>query len=197
MLTTPTTQQLNAQIDALRTAYSKQWIETGVDVIISPVNASVASVHGEGRYWGYTSVWNALDYPAAVIPVGKVRASDTWETFPPESPASLNPLDHWFRQLYGNNVASVEGEGEGAARYADAPICIQVVGRRLQEERLLKVSGAIEGLMRRQCPSAVSEVSFPQVVSTETVLPAQPETAKSAVSVVSELEDEPVVAMAA
>jgi len=26
----------------------------------------------KAKYWGYTSVWNLLDYPAAVFPVSKV-----------------------------------------------------------------------------------------------------------------------------
>lgn len=105
-----------------------------MDVLISPVNASVASVHGESRHWGYTSVFNALDYPSVVIPMGKVRPSDTWD--PSASGLYLSSTDEWYRQLFDMK--------SGASRYRDAPIGIQVVGKRLQEEKLLNVAGVIE-----------------------------------------------------
>jgi amidase len=44
-----------------------------VDVILCPVGPGVATRHNTAKYWGYTAVWNLLDYPAVVFPVDKVN----------------------------------------------------------------------------------------------------------------------------
>lgn len=41
-----------------------------VDVILAPVGPGCATLHGTARYWGYTSQWNLLDYPAVAFPTG-------------------------------------------------------------------------------------------------------------------------------
>lgn len=74
-----------------RREYAIKWNETGtaagemgdvdddeaddtMDVILCPVGPGVATRHNTAKYWGYTAVWNLLDYPAAVFPVDKVDA---------------------------------------------------------------------------------------------------------------------------
>lgn len=52
-----------------RTEYSKLW--GNVDVILCPVGPGAAPPHDCARYWGYTSQWNLLDYPALIAPVAK------------------------------------------------------------------------------------------------------------------------------
>jgi len=71
--------------EAYRKEYAKLWTETAtgrntqtgelegmVDAILCPVGPGVAPLHNTAKYWGYTSQWNLLDYPALVFPVGKV-----------------------------------------------------------------------------------------------------------------------------
>ncbi|CZR53876.1 related to vitamin D3 hydroxylase-associated protein [Phialocephala subalpina] len=65
--------------EAYRKEYAKVWNETKsgdegrmVDVILCPAAPGVAPRHNTARYWGYTSQWNLLDYPAVVFPVSKV-----------------------------------------------------------------------------------------------------------------------------
>jgi amidase len=71
--------------EAYRKEYAKLWTETAtgrntqtgelegmVDAILCPVTPGVAPLHNTAKYWGYTSQWNLLDYPALVFPVGKV-----------------------------------------------------------------------------------------------------------------------------
>ena len=70
-----------------RKEYARVWNETAedwhsetggkdgmVDVILCPAGPGVAPMHGTAKYWGYTSQWNLLDYPAVVFPVCKVDA---------------------------------------------------------------------------------------------------------------------------
>lgn len=41
-----------------------------IDVLLTPVGPGAAPLLDTARYWGYTSQWNLLDYPAAVFPTG-------------------------------------------------------------------------------------------------------------------------------
>jgi Asp-tRNA(Asn)/Glu-tRNA(Gln) amidotransferase A subunit family amidase len=56
--------------DAYRAEYAKLWND--VDVILCPAGPGAAPPLDCARYWGYTSQWNLLDYPALVFPVTKV-----------------------------------------------------------------------------------------------------------------------------
>ena len=63
-----------------RVEYAKVWNNTAtredgegeVDVILCPAGPGAAPPLDCSRYWGYTSQWNLLDYPALVFPVSKV-----------------------------------------------------------------------------------------------------------------------------
>ena len=83
-----TTQELfywQEEREAYRAEYAEVWNDTAtevdeqsgelkrmVDVVLCPAGPGVAPKHGTAKYWGYTSVWNLLDYPAVVFPVQKV-----------------------------------------------------------------------------------------------------------------------------
>lgn len=124
------TLQLNQFRNTLQTAYAAQCNEGGIDCILCPANASVASAHGEATYWGYTSVFNILDYTSAVFPVGTVEDCDTWERYP--SGVVLGDNDERFAGYYR------EGS-RGPEKYRDAPVALQLVGRRYREEEVLRI----------------------------------------------------------
>lgn len=95
--------------EAYRKEYAKIWNETAlvigesggptyemVDVILCPVGPGVAPKHDTAKYWGYTSQWNLLDYPAVVFPVGKVdKDRDLWE----EGWKAMTDVDEENRKL--------------------------------------------------------------------------------------------------
>jgi amidase len=89
--------------EAYRKEYAKLWSETAtgqnsetgelegaVDVILCPVGPGVAPLHNTAKYWGYTSQWNLLDYPALVFPVSKV---DPGLDFAEEGYEPMNDVD--------------------------------------------------------------------------------------------------------
>jgi Asp-tRNA(Asn)/Glu-tRNA(Gln) amidotransferase A subunit family amidase len=92
--------------EAYRKEYAKVWNDTAtgrneagelegmVDVILCPVGPGVAPAHNTSKYWGYTSQWNLLDYPAAVFPVSKVdKKKDALDgTF---TPMTTVDEQHW------------------------------------------------------------------------------------------------------
>jgi len=78
---------LTIKREMYRRDYAKVWNDTAsgigesgepegvVDVILCPVGPGAAPPLDHARYWGYTSQWNLLDYPALVFPVTKVDPS--------------------------------------------------------------------------------------------------------------------------
>lgn len=94
-----------------------------MDVIICPAFPTPAPLHGTSRYWGYTSLFNLLDYPALVFPVTKVDperdAKDI--TYTPK-----NEFDSWAYEHYD------------PVKQVGAPVSLQIVAKRLEEEKLLQ-----------------------------------------------------------
>ncbi|OCL11098.1 amidase signature enzyme, partial [Glonium stellatum] len=94
-----------------------------VDVILCPAGPGAAPQLDGARYWGYTAVWNLLDYPAVVFPVSRVDVEvDGVE-------AGYVPRSRVDRENF---------ESYSPEKYAGAPISLQLVGRRYEDEKLLE-----------------------------------------------------------
>ncbi|CAF1313508.1 unnamed protein product [Rotaria sordida] len=125
-----------------RTLYAQIWNErevffnSSIDCLLAPVGPSAAPLHGTAKWWGYTSIWNLLDYPAAIFPVTTVDlVKDQVEVnYKPR-----NALDSENYKLY----VSVE-------TYANAPIGLQVISRRFNDEKVMKCVEIIEQAMGRE-----------------------------------------------
>ncbi|OQU96987.1 hypothetical protein CLAIMM_02992 [Cladophialophora immunda] len=77
-----------------------------VDFLISPVGPGVAARHETARYWGYTAIWNLLDWPACTFPTG--------ETVSPQihpKDASYTPRLNEFDSYNWSNYEPSEYEG--------------------------------------------------------------------------------------
>jgi Asp-tRNA(Asn)/Glu-tRNA(Gln) amidotransferase A subunit family amidase len=86
------------------------------------------------RYWGYSGIWNLLDYPAAVFPVTRVDVRiDKCTDYQP-----INHEDQFVHDLYDPHT------------YAGAPISLQIVGRRHRDEKVLAALRMIEHAMGRE-----------------------------------------------
>lgn len=91
--------------------------------------------HDQSRYWGYTAIWNLLDYPGAVFPVTTV---DPTKDVKDESYVPKNEQDKFVQSLYSPEV------------YTDAPVSLQVIGRRQYDEKVLAALAEIEHAMGRK-----------------------------------------------
>ncbi|OAR02346.1 hypothetical protein LLEC1_03370 [Akanthomyces lecanii] len=126
--------------DAYRASYAKTWNATAdsdgheVDVILCPASFGAATPHEKSKYWGYTSHWNMLDYPGAVFPVTTVDASKDAKD---SGYKPINEQDRYIQDLYDPEL------------FAGAPVGLQVVGRRLQEEKVLAALELVEQAMGR------------------------------------------------
>ncbi|AEO70141.1 6911e4db-d68f-4d7b-89cd-83fff4721740 [Thermothielavioides terrestris] len=127
--------KLVSQRELYRARWFEWWNEQELDVILAPPNATPAVPHDGMRdavsSCGYTFLFNLLDYTAGVLPI--TRVDKTLDRLP----ASFN-------------VKKLNGVARGAYKHYDAermhglPVGVQVVGRRLEEEKVLAVMKRLE-----------------------------------------------------
>lgn len=135
--------QRTAEREAYRTAYAQAWTATAdadgdgqeVDVILCPPSFGAAPPFGQSKYWGYTANWNLLDYPGVVFPVTTVDSQKDPKDVDYEP---KNAEDKFCHELYDPEV------------YANAPVGLQIVGRRQYDEKVLAALVEIERAMGRK-----------------------------------------------
>ncbi|OAA62826.1 amidase protein [Niveomyces insectorum RCEF 264] len=127
--------QLVAQREAYRERWFQWWDAANVDVLITPPNATPAlphdAMHDAVSSCGYTFLFNLLDYTAGILPVTRVDKSKD------QLPS-------------GFSLRKLNGVAQGALKHYDAeamhglPVGVQVVGRRLEEEKVLAAMKRVE-----------------------------------------------------
>ncbi|KAF2638826.1 amidase signature enzyme [Massarina eburnea CBS 473.64] len=128
--------QLAGKREAFKNKFFNWWSdEAKMDVMITPPNATPAVPH-DAMYdavssCGYTFLFNLLDYPAGILPVTHV------DPVKDQLPPSFD-----FKKL--NGVAKGAYKHYDATEMAGLPVAVQVVGRRLEEEKVLAVMERIE-----------------------------------------------------
>ncbi|KAF1842813.1 acetamidase [Cucurbitaria berberidis CBS 394.84] len=135
--------QLNKQKIAAQERYLDLWnaskSPTGkqIDILLTPVMPHSAVPHRKCRWVGYTKVFNFVDYPAVVLPAGHVSkeldadAAQSMDSYQPR-----NAIDEWNWNVF--DLEKMDG----------MPIGVQVVARRLQEEKALGAAQAIDKILR-------------------------------------------------
>ncbi|KAH7263835.1 amidase signature domain-containing protein [Fusarium tricinctum] len=96
-----------------------------LDAIIAPITATAAIRHNQFKYYGYSTVVNMLDFTSVVVPV--TFADENID----EPNNQFNPLTEIDR--------IVQAEYDPSA-YHGAPVAIQIIGRRLSEERIMCIA---------------------------------------------------------
>lgn len=123
---------LQAERTNLLQSHMERWNATAklthngkpVDGLIGPVTPYNGVPHAQFKYSGYTRAYNGLDLPCGVVPVARADKSIDLkdETYTPK-----NELDKAIYESYDPEVV------HGGA------IAVQVIGRRFQEEKVLKM----------------------------------------------------------
>ncbi|KAH9427182.1 hypothetical protein MCOR02_012423 [Pyricularia oryzae] len=99
-----------------------------------PANFGAATPHDQSKYWGYTSHWNLVDYPAVVFPVTTV---DPVKDVKDASYTPKNAQDRFVYDMYTPD------------KFANAPVSLQIVGRRFHDEKVLAALVEIERAIGR------------------------------------------------
>lgn len=117
--------KLNVEREQFRARAHALWNATAsrsssgrpVDAILTPVAPTLAPPHDSVRWWGYSSYWNLVDYPAAVFPVGRLNARE-WQNehgSVNDLPPARNKTEEFIRSQWD------------AYTYDNAPISLQVM----------------------------------------------------------------------
>ena len=131
---------------AKREVYKAEWHtwwqeEAKVDFMITPPNATPAVPHGAMRdavsSCGYTFLFNLLDYTCGIIPVTHVDRS-------------LDQLDPSTDLKKMNRVARGAYKHYLADKMNGLPVAVQIVGQRLQEEKVLAFMERIEEILEKK-----------------------------------------------
>ncbi|KAF4633614.1 hypothetical protein G7Y89_g4506 [Cudoniella acicularis] len=111
--------------EIFRYEYLQEWNNTApeMDIILCPVGPLPAPPLGTSRYWGYTSIWNLLDYPGVVFPVTKVNQEldKKDDTYVPR-----NEMDKFYHDNYDVN------------QQKDAPVALQIVAKKMEDDKTIQ-----------------------------------------------------------
>ncbi|KAL8685957.1 MAG: hypothetical protein Q9224_005603 [Gallowayella concinna] len=132
-------QDFTIQGKAYNETYSDYWNSTSsgdgriVDAFIMPVAPNAAVIPGKYSYGAYTEPINLLDYSAVVIPVTKAEKS-------------IDKFDHDYQPMNGADRKT--WEAYDPETYDGAPVGLQIVGRKWDEEKIWAISKIIDTALR-------------------------------------------------
>ncbi|KAH7024178.1 amidase signature domain-containing protein [Ilyonectria destructans] len=132
-------------IFALRQKLLEKWLSTSavtksgkpVDVFILPSGGHVAPPHGSMEYFLYEAISNIIDWTCATIPVGRVDPHLDPKPGPSEF---FCPMSEWDRRNWGKYSPE---------SYENGAICLQVMGQRFTEEKVLACLRAVDTALGR------------------------------------------------
>ncbi|KAL9004650.1 MAG: hypothetical protein Q9188_002541 [Gyalolechia gomerana] len=104
-----------------------------VDVVIAPVAPFSAARPGKYTYYGYSSIVNVLDYTACTLPVTTVDKN-------------IDVVDPSFKPMSKSDEAIMAGYDPEI--YDGSHVSVQLIGRRLQEEKVLAVTEYVAGVLK-------------------------------------------------
>lgn len=119
--------------DDFRCAFAESWAEQDVDVVLCPAFVGPACKHDTALYWGYTSLWNLVDYPGVVVPT-PVKVGEGVEGYEEGHVPRSEECAHVKRMWE-------EGGFEGA------PVGLQLVGRRYADSELFGALGVLKEVL--------------------------------------------------
>ncbi|KAH0097549.1 acetamidase, partial [Aureobasidium melanogenum] len=137
--------QLNRRKLAMQKACLAKWknvksptTDKKVDILITPTMPHVSVPHRSCKWVGYTKIWNFLDSTALVLPAGQVDKSIDKPLGDEEVCAYVprNDMDRWKWALY--DPVKMHG----------MPVSVQIVGHRLEEEKVLGAAHVIERVLK-------------------------------------------------
>lgn len=120
--------------DSNRISYLNQMNSRGIDFILSPTYVNVAAKPETVTYWGYTNLWNILDFPNVIFPTG-VSVDPTLDLVD----SSFEPRNDLEAYEYGLYTSPED--------FKDAPVCLQLTGRRYEDEKVIKAAKTLQEII--------------------------------------------------
>ncbi|KAJ7457356.1 amidase signature domain-containing protein [Mycena latifolia] len=126
--------QLNLRREDLRAQFLEHYNSQNVDVVLCPVGPGPAPPLGTAKYWGYTNVWNFVDYPAAVFPTG-LYADPVLDVKDAATRAWMSQADMENSECYEPTI------------FKGAPLSLQLTSRRFGDEMVIQALGEISKIL--------------------------------------------------
>lgn len=121
-----------------------------IDAIVTPVSPTAAILHDQVKYYAYTTVVNLLDFTSVVVPVtfadkGVDRKVQGYEALNKIDGVVQNDCEFSLYACYRYLLTCLFLDDPEA--YHGAPVAVQVIGRRLTEERTMAIAEEIGKLL--------------------------------------------------
>ncbi|TXT06174.1 hypothetical protein VHUM_03647 [Vanrija humicola] len=129
---------LNRARDAFRLDWWRYFAEQKVDLILTPAYPGPAPVLGTSKYWAYTALFNILDMPGAVFPTGLYVDPQN-----PADKADVEGARPWLSEEDKLNAERYDAE-----TFVGAPLALQIVGARWEDEMVVKALYGISDVVR-------------------------------------------------
>lgn len=145
--------QLNKRKRDIQNAYLDKWQnfvapngdKVRIDAIITPPMPHAAVHHGSCHWVGYTNVWNLLDYPALVIPAGRVGDLMAEGDDCGDASSAVNVSSRGRNQQLNDNLWEERGH---EMIKLNLPTGLQIVCQRMEDEKALAVGKVVDDLIR-------------------------------------------------
>ncbi|KAL4870731.1 amidase signature domain-containing protein [Aspergillus spectabilis] len=126
--------------------YNSLWTRYGLDTILAPAVAHPAPPHGEYISNAYAGIYNMLDYvtgsiPVTIVDLQKDVAGPEWYA----EPAYDRIEEERFPYDWGDK--EMKEVYTGPEVFKDAPVGVQIVCRRLREEKCVGILKEVEALL--------------------------------------------------
>lgn len=121
--------QVHLERTELCQQYLHRWIASGIDGLLCPTTPYASVQNGNFKHFGYTGIFNILDYSSISFPCG-VTANKDLDKVPKEY-APLGDVD-----------AEVQGAYSEEAVHG-MPVSLQIVAGRLEDEKVVAIAQTI------------------------------------------------------
>src|ERR1700759_5497529 len=114
--------------------------------MLGPTTPYATVKHGDFTYVGYTGIFNVLDYSACSFPTGLTVNAEVDTQYHDSEP--LSPFDEPVRKKceywhYNSDFKYPDYVADNPKDVHNMPISLQLVARRLEEEKLLSMLEAV------------------------------------------------------
>jgi amidase len=152
--------QLHGKVRAYKDQFLAAWNETAengrpIDALICPPAPGVGYPHDFNTYWGYTALFNLVDYPSVILPIKDFKITPELDPVDMNyQPSDKNPYDRANHDICMCirgplvNFANKSPRTDDPSLFANQPSTIQVVGRPFEDEDLIQVASALDVLLR-------------------------------------------------
>ncbi|KAL4962035.1 amidase signature domain-containing protein [Aspergillus stella-maris] len=127
-----------ALADAWEATTSQASTGRPIDGLICPASPMAGYPHDFLPWWGYTTLFNLVDYPSTILPIKNFKISETDDPIDTAYNAQDNQFDRECQEVYD------------PVRWSNMPVCLQVVGRPFDDEELIAVTEVVDQVVNNQ-----------------------------------------------